>query len=426
MALGLGLMRPFAVLLGLLAGVVAVSAQGVEAGALMRAALQKAQAGDYPAALQTMQEAVALRPAHPAYLYNLACLQNLAGQRAAALITLQQLAAFGVYAPAAQDSDFANLVGEPAFQTITTQFESNRRRTRGQVNTAFTLADQTGLIEGITWRETTNEWFFGDLHQRCVWRRTAAGELDRFTAAAAVPFGLGGLAVDEARGLLWAAGSTQKVTSGWSDATDGQCALLAFDLNTGELRHTYPVPDDGRAHATVDLTLGTDGTVYLSDSTAPVIWRLAPGAEELDNWFEDARFRSLQGLALSADGSALYIADYALGLFRIDVATRAIEPLFTANNTLIGIDGLTRHGDALIAVQNGTNPFRVLRIQPAAGNPEVAVRTLAAAQPAMRDPTLGGVAGDALLFIGHAGWDKFSDTPTEPKTHDCAILRLSL
>lgn len=418
-------MRPFAVLLGLLAGAVTVSAQGVDAGALMRAALQKAQAGDYPAALETMQEAIALRPAHPAYLYNLACLQNLAGDREAALTTLQQLAAFGIYTPAAQDSDLASLATEPAFQTLTAQFESNRRP-RGQVDTAFTLADQTGLIEGIAWHAATNVWFFGDMHQRCVWRRNAAGKLDQFTADNAVPFGLGGLVVDEARGLLWAAGSTQKVTAGWSEATDGQGALLAFDLTTGELRHTYPVPDDGRAHATVDLTLGADGTVYLSDSTAPVIWRLTPGAEELDNWFEDARFRSLQGLALSADGSLLYVADYALGLFRINVATRAIEPLVATNNTLIGIDGLTRHGDALIAVQNGTNPFRVLRIQPEANSPEVTVRELAAAQPAMSDPTLGGVADGAFHFIGHAGWDKFNGAKTGASAHGCAILRVGL
>ena len=364
-------MRPFAVLLGLLAGAVTVSAQGVDAGALMRAALQKAQAGDYPAALETMHIAIALRPAHPAYLYNSACLQNHAGDREAALTTLQQLAAFGIYTPAAQDSDLASLATEPAFQTLTAQFESNRRP-RGQVDTAFTLADQTGLIEGIAWHAATNVWFFGDMHQRCVWRRTSAGKLDQFT---------------------------------------------------GELRHTYPVPDDGRAHATVDLTLGADGTVYLSDSTAPVIWRLTPGAEELDNWLEDTRFRSLQGLALSADGSLLYVADYALGLFRINVATRAIEPLVATNNTLIGIDGLTRHDDALIAVQKGTNPFRVLRIQLEPNSPEVTVRELAAAQPAMSDPILGGVADGAFHFIGHAGWDKFNGPKTGASAHGCAILR---
>ena len=294
-------MRQFAVLLGLLAGVVSTAAQGVDASALMRAALQKAQSGEFPAALAQMQEAIALRPAHPAYLYNLACLQSLAGQPDAALDTLQQLAAFGLYTPAAKDIDFARLADESTFQTITAQFEANRQP-RGHTDTAFTLMDQTGLIEGIAWREATNEWFFGDLHHRCVWRRTTGGELIRFTALGAVAFGIGGLVVDEARGLLWAAGSTQKVTSGWSEATDGQCALLAFDLTTGELRATYPLPEDGRAHATVDLTLGADGSVYLSDSTAPVIWRLAPESDQLENWCEDARFRSLQGLALSADG----------------------------------------------------------------------------------------------------------------------------
>src|SRR5690606_4487364 len=130
----------------------------------------------------------------------------------------------------------------------------------------------------------------------CVWRRTAKGELSQFTSSNGIVFGVGGLAVDETRGLLWAAGSIQNVTTGWSKANDGQCALLAFDLTTGELRHTYPVPEDDRGHATVDLTLAADGTVYLSDSAAPIIWRLAPGSERLGSWLEDARFRSLQGI----------------------------------------------------------------------------------------------------------------------------------
>lgn len=416
-------MRPFTVLLGLLAGIVSATAQNIDAGTLMRAALQKAQAGDYPTALQTMQEAAALRPAHPAYLYNLACLQNLAGGHDTALSTLRQLATFGVYAPAAQDSDFANLADESAFQTIVAQFEANRRP-RGETDAAFVLENQTGLIEGIAWREATGDWFFGDMHHRCIWRRTANGELAQFTSPAGIAFGIGGLAVDEMRGLLWAAGSIQNVTSGWSEANDGQCALLAFDLNTGELRHTYPLPEDSRSHATVDLALATDGTVYLSDSAAPIIWRLAPGSEQLENWFEDPRFRSLQGVALSADGSALYVADYALGLFRIAVATREIDALTATDNTLIGLDGLVRHGDTLIAVQNGTNPFRVLRIQPEFGSTVVDVSELAAAQPAMSDPTLGCVADGAFHVIGHAGWDKFSGN--KPQTHDCAVLRIRL
>ncbi|MCC6415200.1 MAG: hypothetical protein IT582_04760 [Opitutaceae bacterium] len=409
----------------MLTGFVYTAAQGVDASDLMRAALQLAQAGDHPAALARMRDAAELRPTHPAYLYNLACLQSLAGEREAALATLQQLSGFGIYTPAAKDSDFASLADETAFQESTARFEANRAA-RGQVEAAFPLVHQSGLIEGLAWRAATDEWFFGDLHHRCVWRRATGGPPTRFAVEDAVSFGIGGLVVDEKRGLLWAAGSTQKVTSGWNEAIDGQCALLAFDLNTGALRHTYPVPNDGRVHATVDLTLATDGAVYLSDSAAPVIWRLVPGGGQLENWCEDARFRSLQGLALSTDGDTLYVADYALGLFRIAVASREIEALSARDTTLIGIDGLTRHGNALIAMQNGTNPFRVLRIEPDAQNAVANVTVLAAAQPAMVDPTLGVATDDAYFLIGQAGWDKFSAHKTQPQAHDCVVLRIGL
>lgn len=391
----------------------------------MRQALQTAQAGDLPKALDSMHAAVAQRPGHPAYLYNLACLQNLAGETEAALGTLEQLAGFGLYTPAAQDTDFASLKENPVFQQITARFTQNRQPV-GQAEIIHTLTAQTGLIEGIARRAATGETFFGDMHHRCVWRLASDGTLSRFTTPDERVWGIGGLSVDEPRGLLWSASSAQEVMVGWDASLANRGALLAFDLQTGELRHAYAIPVDGRPHATVDLTLGADGTVYLSDSAAPIIWRRSNESDELEPWVEDARFRSLQGLALSRDEQTLFVADYTLGLFQINLATRAITAVAAQDNTLVCIDGLARAGDHLIAVQNGVNPMRVLSIEPPGNGQPASVTVLAANLPAMRDPTLGCVSGPDYFFIGQAGWDKFTKPTATPPAHDCAVLRLAL
>lgn len=375
---------------------------------LMRQALTEAKAGQTAAALTDMQTAVAMRPDHPAYLYNLACIQCLAGETGPALQTLGTIAGYGMYVPAATDPDFAALRAMPRFRQICQTLDHNRAP-QGAANLAFTLPGQNGLIEGITFRSATDDTFFGDLHRRCVWRRDREGHLSRFTPPDPVLPGIGGLAVDEHHGLLWAACSAQPVMQGWTEIDDDRDGLAAFDLQTGALKHYYTLPSDDRDHATVDLTVGADGTVYLSDSKAPVIWRLRPGAAQLEPWIDDPRIHSLQGLTLSADDRQLFAADYARGLWRIDTNTGDITLLPPpVGTTLVGIDGLARHGHQLIAIQNGVHPGRVLAIDLDSSLSPVTVRVLAAALPEMADPTLGCISKGAYLFIGQAGWDLFS------------------
>ncbi|MCF7689441.1 MAG: hypothetical protein K9M98_09270 [Cephaloticoccus sp.] len=398
-----------------------------DANALMREAILAAQAGQFDTALARMQSAVVLRPNHPAYLYNLACVQSLGGHTDAALATLQSLADFGIYAPAAKDTDFAALTDRADFKTITAQFEQNLLP-RGAAEEDFTLTEQMGLIEGIAFQPVTGEVFFGDMHLRCIWLRNGDGQVTRFSAVDERMLGVGGLVVDETREMLWAASSAQAVMSGWQEENANRGALIGFDLTTGVVRAYYPIPSDDRAHATVDLALAPDGTIYLSDSIAPVIWRLSPGATQLEKWIDDDRFRSLQGLTVSPDGNSLFVADYALGLFRIDLRSGAIAALATpTGNTLIGIDGLTRSGTQLIAVQNGVNPVRILAFDLDAKDELAAVHELAAALPVIADPTLGCVHDGRFHFIADAGWRFFSPgkTPT-PDGRSVPIVSIAL
>lgn len=407
-------MRPYPIILAGLALAAALQAAAPDPNVLMRDAIKAAQAGEFDTALAHMQSAVALRPNHPAYLYNLACVQSLGGRTDEALATLKSLADFNIFVPAAKDADFANLADRDAFKNITAKLEQNLLP-RGSAKEVFTLYGQSGLIEGIAIHPATGEMFFGDMHLRCVWRRDGAGKVTRFNPVDERVLGVGGLVVDEDRKILWAACSAQNVMADWQEKNANQGALIGFDLTTGAVKAYYPIPQDDRAHATVDLALAIDGTIYLSDSIAPVIWRLSPGATQLEKWIDDDRFRSLQGLTISPDGNSLFVADYALGLFRIDTRTGEIAALATPpGNTLIGIDGLTRSGAQLIAVQNGVNPIRILAIDLDTDNTLATVHELAAALPAITDATLGRVHDDQFTFIADAGWRFFAPGKSPP------------
>ena len=296
---------------------------------------------------------------------------QLANDRAAdALATLERLAALGVHSPVEQSPEFAALQGTKEFQAVAKKIAANLRpQGRGEI--AFSLPGMTGVIEGVAWREKTGEFFFGDPHHRGVWVRTPGAKGDaqvrRFTPEGEELWGVLGLAVDEANGVLWAATAAVPAMAGFMPPQDGTAGLAEIDLATGAVRRVIPVvrgAGDRHSHVLGDLALGPDGSVYVPDSGAPVVWRLAPGGAALERLVESTEFLSLQGAAVSRDGSALWVADHANGLLRIDLASLAVSrPESPANTTLLGLEALVRAPNGnLIAVQNGVRPTRVLRI----------------------------------------------------------------
>ena len=170
------------------------------------------------------------------------------------------------------------------------------------VEPAFTLPDMTGLIEGIGYRAKTGAFYFGDVHLRCVWLRTRDGKVRRFTAPDDRLLGVFRVAVDEPRRTLWASMGALAEMDGFTDATKGAGGLAEIDLESGRVRRVVLAPSDGAKHLLGDLVVLADGTVYATDTTAPVIWRLAPKGTALESVAPGATFTSLQGITPSADG----------------------------------------------------------------------------------------------------------------------------
>jgi hypothetical protein len=204
---------------------------------------------------------------------------------------------------------------------------------------------------------------------------------------------------------------------------DGTAALAEIDLESGAVRRTIPVtrkPGDRYSHVLGDLVMVADGSVYLPDTGAPLIWRLAPGGGVLETWVESPEFMSLQGITALPDGATLVVADHANGLLAIDLGSRAVRRLDSpADTSLIGLDGLALapNGDVL-AIQNGLRPNRVLRIGLAEGAEHVAsVTVLESGHMTMAAPSLGCIGPDGHFFyVGNAGWTRFENTDGQPSS----------
>jgi hypothetical protein len=207
---------------------------------------------------------------------------------------------------------------------------------------------------------------------------------------------------------------------GYVNELDGAAGIADFDLETGVLRRVVRVPNRGdhQTHVIGDLALAPDGAIFLPDSGSPTLWRLAPRAEEVEVFADSPEFMSLQGVVVVPELNALFVADHANGLLRVDLASRAVRRMESPpDTTLIGLDGLVRapNGD-LIAIENGLKPARVLRLVLDEGGEAIAkVTVIESAHLNMPAPALGCIAlGGDLYFIGNAGWSRFEGEEVKP------------
>jgi hypothetical protein len=250
----------------------------------------------------------------------------------------------------------------------------------------------------------------------------------RFTAADERLLGVFRVIVDEPRGALWVAMGALPHMAGFTEAQKGLGGIAEIDLATGAVRRVVLAPRDGGEHLLGDMTLLADGTIYATDTTAPVLWRLAAGQAALEVVARGAPFKSLQGITTTADGRGLLVTDYPTGVLHVDVATKAVRAVpAPAGAEVRGIDTLLRAPDGtLVAVQNGTRTQRVLRLTIDAGATAIAKVETLAEHPAMVDATLGTIVGDAFVVIADGGWNRFEPGKVDASPRPVPVLRVPL
>jgi hypothetical protein len=242
------------------------------------------------------------------------------------------------------------------------------------------------------------------VRQRLILRVDRARQPHPFADRSAGLWAALGLAVDAPRRRLWVATAAMPEMADALPADEGRSALVALDLGTGRPLGRYELPA-GRPHVLGDVIVGPGGDVFTTDSTSPALYRLPVNGGALEPIAAGEPFVSPQGLALSADGKRLFVADYAKGIFAVEIDSRRVRLLDAARTAgILGIDGLYGAGDSLIGVQNGTAPPRLLRLA-VEGDRIASVEVVDAGHPSAPDPTLGVVVGNRFFYIGNSQWE---------------------
>ena len=409
------------IILTLVLALSAFAGDVADSRALQQQAFAAYKAKDYPAFLAKIAAASDLRPSHPTLLYYRAAALALNGRGDDALDVLERIGRMGMVYDAAKEEDLASLRESPRFKSVVEAFARNKAPI-GSAAVAFTIPERGIISEGLAFDPVTGDFFVSSVRHGAIWR-IRNGMPERYIGE--LTWGVFGMVVDAKRRILWAATSGIAQNFRFRESYRDRAGVLKIDLRDGRVIKTIR-PTDGAKHLFGDVAVGADGTVYVSDSVSPSIYRITDDA--LEPLIANGPFVSLQGIAPA--GGVLYVSDYSKGIAAVDLATHDVHFLAPpADASLLGIDGLYRAGPkTLIATQNGTNPQRVLRLD-VDGLRIGRATTLAANLPAMPDITLGVVAGPSFYFNGAAQWDLFDESgklKDSSKLVPATVLRTSL
>jgi sugar lactone lactonase YvrE len=386
--------------------------------ALYRLAATYKTNGDYERLAWTLQSLTALQPNVGDLKLALATTYAIQGEKTRTYDLLLAMQKEGYAYDLANNPNFVKVADTKVWTYITDNLSAGLKPF-GEGKVAFTLPNGDTLFESLAFDPKRQAFLVGSVREGKIYLVDKNGKLADFIAPNAQNglWSIYAMAADPANDALYVASTASVYFKGFTQVDYGKAGVFKFKLSSGKFEAKYPLAPDTQVTVQTlsSIAVGKNGLVFAADGLRNIIYRLDGGA--LKPMVENPRLTSLRGLAVSDDGKTLYFADYALGIFGVDLAAgKGFDLQYDpARLALGGIDGLYWYDGALVAIENGMSPHRVIRLRLSADGRKVTrAMPLDAANPAFGLPTYGAIDGDGLYFIANSQKNEY-DSYGSPK-----------
>ena len=212
------------------------------------------------------------------------------------------------------------------------------------------------IPEGVEYDTKNKRFLVGSLTQGTVFVVGKDGSLTPFVQDPELK-GSAGIEVDEERNRLLVTATDRGAFSGQSA---GQAKLGIYDLTTGKrlamIDLTTAGPKDAKAHFANDVAVGSDGSAYVTDTMARVVYKVDPKNKAsvfLPNTFGAIAQHQFNGIVVHPSGYLLVAESVAGDLYKVPLAKPESFTKVKVPESIAGVDGIVWHPDGrLIVVMN--------------------------------------------------------------------------
>jgi len=265
---------------------------------------------------------------------------------------------------------------------------------------AFTVAARDLFPEGIAADPGRHVFYLGSQYHDKIIRVTATGAATDFVSEGTYDLmPVGGVHVEQTDHSVWAV-----TDPGPKDRSE----LVHFDGN-GRLLERHSAPGKG-PHDFNDFVLRGSREVYVTDTDGNRVYRFDRRTRSFSPLTFPRPILYPNGITLSGDGNALYVADM-LGVLRVDLPSRSAQEVRVGGHlTLAGIDGLYWYRGSLVGLQYGAGAYRAVQWRLDADGLRVeSARMLEYRTPLVENPTTGAIVGSDLYFMANTGIDNLRE-----------------
>ena len=274
---------------------------------------------------------------------------------------------------------------------------------------AFAITEKEFHAEGLAYDPNLKRYFVGSVHEsRIVEIDENSGAIKPFSDENDGLWSVFGMSVDSVRNLLWVATTSSKYMNNYENTLAGKAAVLKYNLADKSVQKY--ILTDGLFHWFGDLTLDSQGNLYVSDSETNNIYTIDTAGENLVLFYTDKDVRSLQGLAVSNDDRYLFYADYSNGISRLDLQTmEKITLTADIDISLKSVDGLYYFNNTLVVTQNLVVPMRVSQIILSGDQDRIqGINYLEKNNPVLNEPTLGVINNGWFYYVANSQWGAYN------------------
>lgn len=398
------------IFISLFLSVLAYSRAQEDLQTLYTSAVEAYEQKDYDVFLENIRKADELRPNHPAIVPKLAAAWSLTGRKIRAIQTLRQMMLMDATFDFENDPDFENirdhknyddlLILQAELSKVEVHDEVYRVINAGMLHPeSFVLMDDGQIL-------------LGSIRERKIVKVDTNGLVSDWLE---VPFGVMGMKYVEETDQLWVATSALPEMKDFSADDKDKAMILQIDASKGEIQHGVGF-DDGSIIG--DLVLDKEHRIWYSNSAKPFLVRNVTDTAQYwgpfaRKYFDlDGSHFNLQGLALNREENYLYFADYISGIYRINMDNEdAIEKVFAPESMLLkGIDGLYYYNQTLIAIHNGTKPYRVVQYFLSDDGQSIDLaRIINRGGESLGEPTLGQVKDGYFYYLANSPWGAYDE-----------------